>query len=360
MEFDIQTVLWIVLIIVGILGLIFAFSKKQKINNFNKWIFVVPLFAVVAVLGLYNLGYLEEWGFLTGTLAVSPPTPGATNIPQEGVCANGFTLVDNACVCLTTDGSTTVTMSAVDEYTTAAVGGSHKYRINGNPSSIVADGGTFTASPGDSLEILWANESTTGYFNKIEKVVVPCAGTRTFSSNLVSNGTLTMKFYNTDDNKIDGLSVNQSLSAGDTKTLKATFEGQYQKAYPYGFVAVIEYNKSSMDDVILQDSNGVELSKQTIPQSFSMTYGIDSASKGFLVSPQISSSDLNLKVVIDVDDSVSPGAAAADDIKLKLYSRQNYVDDKNGGVYVGPSAEDEYNVLVRDSNEAISGTLYVE
>ena len=73
--------------------------------------------------------------------------------------AGGQVVVQGGTQCGVED--TTVTLSALNAYTAAAVGGRHVYRVNGGPVTGVADAGTFTASPGDVIQVLWANGTST-------------------------------------------------------------------------------------------------------------------------------------------------------------------------------------------------------
>ena len=81
---------------------------------------------------------------------------------------------------------TTVTLSAINKYNATSTGGTHRYRVNGDPALTVSDAGSFTASPGDSLEILWYNaDSDRLYFSDVTSEVIPCRGTKTYSNEFI-------------------------------------------------------------------------------------------------------------------------------------------------------------------------------
>lgn len=247
---------------------------------------------------------------------------------------------------------TTITLSGINKYTSAASSGTHKYRINGAPALTVSDAGTFTASPGDKLEILWMSEGNT-YYGEVSNEVVPCLGTKTFSKELVSNGTLTIEVYNEEGNLIstDGVN-NETLAAGDVVTLNSKIKGTYQKGMSLGGVLVVEYNKTSIDDVIVEFGG----SKVSVPPVYSITFGSDASTKAYSIPSILSNQILEGKITIDADDTNNP-AVTANDVKLKLYINDYYVDDLNGGAFSGPAVIDE-NDAATQTNVATS-TIYV-
>jgi hypothetical protein len=258
--------------------------------------------------------------------------------------------------CLTAD-TTTITLSAQDKYLTTSTGGYHRYSINGNPALTVANAGTFSASPGDKINVLWMNGTKPGYFSSVSDFIVPCSGTFTEKADLIANQTVTVRFFNSNGDLINGVGTgNQSLSAGDIKNVKTEIEGTYQKGFPYGFVAVVEFNKTSIDDVQLT-SGGVELPSASVPQSHASTLGTESARKAYLISEINSNAKLELTTVIDADDTTTP-VDDGSDVFLSLFPRNYFVNDKNGGAYEGPSAEDEYNAVTRTGQ--IASTLNVD
>lgn len=257
-------------------------------------------------------------------------------------------VVDGKCVGIE---DTTVTLSASDKFTSVATGGTHKYKINGNPALTVSDTGTFTASPGDKVQILWFNGSLSGaYYSDLDEVVVPCSGTKTFSKQLVANGTGTIEVFNEEGNLITTTGENETLSAGDVVTLTAKIKGAYQKGYPYGGVVIVEYNKSEIDDVIV-DFGG---SKVSTPASYTITFGATSSTVAYSVPAILSNQIISGSVVIDADDVNNPTDDAGD-IILKFQPNNYYVNEDNGGAFEGPSIDDEKNV--RTYNSEIGFTI---
>lgn len=328
---------WIALVFALVFG-IFAFRSYKvsgkTVAGMNKTLVIfVSVALVIGALYMSNVGTLMGMApafSIGGTGVETPATQDGGGVPAG---------------CYTATSGTSVTLAASDEYTSAAVAGTHRYRVNGGAALTVADAGSFTASPGDKLQVLWTNANLTNYFAAVDNLLVPCSPTYQPVKTLARNGTITTRVWNTDGDLIANAAVNQTLVAGDIKTLKMEIEGAYQRGLPYGVVAVFEYNKTSLDDVILQ-SNGVEIPSTSIPQSDSPILGVESARKGYLI-PAISSNAIQTyAVTIDADDTFNP-TGTLDNIAIRYYARSYFINDKNGGSFDGPSAEDETNSLVR-------------
>ncbi len=334
-----------VLIAIGLLVVIVGVAKKMKKSSRKTWFFfgaTVGIIGLVAMSGAVSqLAGLNQNINFGSTLTISPEDQGL-NVDVTG-CDLGT--------------KTTVTLSATDKYTSLPVGGYHRYRINGAPAVDIADQGTFTASPGDKITVLWNNATTTGYYSSVGTYTVPCAGAKTFYTESANNGTLSSSLKDSDDVTIDGSANNQTLSAGDVKDVSMKLSGQYEKDFTYGFVAVVEYNNTAIDNVILSTESGTELSSATVLQSYASTYGTVSSKKAYLVPAILSNADLRLKVTIDADDSVDPSVGTAN-VLVELYPENYFINEKNGGAFEGPAGEDEDNTLTRAGG--FLETIYVD
>jgi len=238
---------------------------------------------------------------------------------------------------------TTVTLSAIDKFTAVATGGTHRYKINGAPAQTVSDAGTFTASPGDTLQVLWGNGSETisEYYNDVTNEVIPCSGTKIFSNELLQNGSITIDVFNEDGNRIDR-NNNESLAAGDVVTLSAKLRGQFQRG-TLGGVIVCEYNSSAYDDCIV-DFGGVEVN---VPSIYIITNTL-SRTKAYSIPAVISTDILQGTVTIDVDDSINPVAAASALVNLTYYAADYFINEDTGASYDGPAVEDEDDVQTKE------------
>lgn len=319
-------------------------SKEKKRRFMFGWIGIVLI--VVSLIGAFTVPALGTTIQIGG-----PASPLAGGVQTTKTCPDGSViLVTQTCpsggttICAVED--TTVTLSAQDKYTSVASGGNHRYRIDGSPAKTVADAGTLTASPTDIMNLLWVNESKTGYFASPQVVTVTCKGTETFSTLVSKNGTLSIKVLDQDAGDLISDSNAETLAAGDVVDLKMTLQGDYKNDFPYGFVAVIELNKTAMDSVILL-KDGIELQKASVPQADAPSLaGASTQRLAYIVPEVISNKEYTYTVHLDADDAVNPESASGN-VTVKFYPRTYYIDDKNGGIYAGPAAEDEENVVTR-------------
>lgn len=306
------------LILAGILLAVGAMTKK---SSSRKQMFTVAF--VIGAVGLLPVVMPGTIPFLEGEIGFGG-TAAITTVQQtpSGICA-----VED----------TTVTLSAVDKYTASATGGTHRYRVNGAPALTVSDAGTFTASPGDSVEILWMN-STQGnsYIGKVDKVTVPCAGTKTFSTDLYQNKTLTFEVFNEEGNLVVDDTENETISAGDVVTLRMVLKGTHQGGFPYGGLIVVEYNSTAYDDVSLLAFGGSEVE---VPFSHTLL-GTAYKAKAYSIPPILSNKILDESIVIEADDTVDPTATGGD-INMTWFTYDYYVNNDNGGSFDGPDAENQ-------------------
>ncbi len=304
-----------------------------------EWIALVAV--VLLLLGIFQKGKTKEQGkmFLgigAAGLALVFLAPGL--LTGGTLSTTGGGLVTQSVVgCNVED--TTVTLSAVDEFTAVSAGTTHRYRIDNNPALTVSNAGTLTASPGDSIEILWGNESDAAYYGAVSTEVIPCSGTFTFSQDLQQNGTLTIEVFNEEGNLIDAAGENETLGVGDVVTLTANLKGQFQRGFPFGGVMIVEFNgtgaTSVIDDVIV-DFGGSEV---PIPSFYVITLGTNSRTKAYSI-PSISSNEiLRGSITIDADDSNNP--LDVGDPVLTFVPNDFFVDGDQGGAFSGPATEDE-------------------
>ena len=153
----------------------------------------------------------------------------------------------------------TITFSAKDIADDSInVNGNHQYRIcnaGGGCGSLktVANLGTDTASPKDTLEVLFGQGNATGfnvYLNNYRTFVVPDKGTFEATDSLWRNGTITIEVFNEEGNLIDTAVENETLGAGDAPTLAHKIKGTKDRGqYALGGCLIVEYNQSDYDDV---------------------------------------------------------------------------------------------------------------
>lgn len=327
----------------AILFVVGALTKASKTRKKMFTIgFIVGAIGLIPVVLPGTIPFLDnEIDFGGSSLAISSGGGGLVN--SFGVCPPGQQVED-----------TTVTLSAVDKYTSASTGGTHRYMLNGAPALTVANGGTFTASPGDKYKILWTNGTEGSYSSAVSEGTIPCVGTYTIAEDLIANGStgLTIEVFNEEGNLIDSANENETLAAGDVVTLEAKLKGQYQKGYPYGGVMVVEFNgtgaNSNMDDVII-DFGGTEVN---VPSFYVIVYGAASKTKAYSIPPILSNQILEGTIVLDADDTNNPEADSHP--RLNFYPYDYYIDEKDGGMFKGPSVEDENGNQVKGLNHSFT------
>lgn len=326
-------------LIVGIVGVItlviWATTSKRKKDKRKmlSWIWVIGLGAFL-VGGFANVPFLTDQIDLGDTFSAAPSGVNQGGLPEGTVCA-----VED----------TTVTLSSIDAYTAAATGGTHRYKVNGAPALTVSNAGTFTASPGDKLSILWLNgsESTANYFSEVSEYVIPCAGTKTFSSELYQNGSFNIRIFNEEGNLLDSSGENETLGTGDVVNLDMDLQGQYQRAYHHGLIVVAEYDKNNYTDVQVQ-LGGMEVD---VPNVFAST-NTSWTAKAYTIPPLIGNDRVSGTLYIEVDSSANPTAIA--DILLTFYPQDYFVNDDTGGSFDGPAPEDEDDTATRSGTETFT------
>lgn len=232
---------WI-LAIAGIVALIFAFRvnarKEKMVAGVGKGMVVLGVGAfAIGALYLSGLGGLITEQLETPLAVVETVTVTTSTSPSASPTVGGK--------CLGIE-DTTVTLSAINEFTTAATGGTHRYRVNKAAPKTVSDTGTFTASPGDNLEILFENGTATSTtFSVLRNEVIPCSGTVEYTARIPLNGTMTVEVFNEEGDLISS-TANESLEAGDVVTLESKLKSTYERGFPYGGVITAEYNSTFM------------------------------------------------------------------------------------------------------------------
>jgi len=300
--------------------------KERKVAGFPK-MGVAVILAVLAV-GLFAMqgGYLGQVG-LNPLSSVGVPSVDTPQLDDNLQCPPG------------SPEDTTVTLSAVDKYTSVATGGSHRYKINGAPALTVANAGTFTASPGDTLEILWFNATSGAYLSDRSVEVIPCnAGTKTFSRELYANATVTVNVFNSAGNQIDGNTINETIGAGDAKALQGEISASNKAGFSHGGVVTVEYNDTEFDEVTLTSGTFGLSSRGGNPTVHKLT-SVDNTAVSYNADALIGSGIKTFTVNYDADDTVNPGTTS--DIVITWRPNNYFINEDTAGSFDGPAVEDE-------------------
>lgn len=322
---------------VAIIGLVVAvlaglFGKDKNIRTKTQWIF--GMIAVASVLLMFaGVAFLDQptGNFLGGTgstLDIGGESDGA--IVSSGICPPGKQVED-----------TTVTLAAKDKFTSGASGGRHTYRVGDNGViKDIADAGSFTASPGDKLQILWGNGSyTTGnYFSQYQELNVPCQGTYEPVAELVQNGTLTFEVFNEEGNLIDTTGENETLANGDVVTLTSNLKGTFQRGFPLGGVMVVEYDPTYYDKITVDFGDTVTA---TTPSYYSRS-NTNNATVAYNIPAILGTNALGGTITIDVNDNNNPAqSGGSQDVFLTFVPKNYFIDEDNGGSFNNIGVQDE-------------------
>lgn len=327
------TITWAVaLLAIGLIVLVGAQMSKGRAQTRKTWTWIGVGGLVIGFIA-YS-GMVAQLDFLNDPLTGGEGTPVGDSI----ILTTASSQTTSGGICAVED--TTVTLSATNKYTQAATGGTHRYRVNGAPALTVSDAGTFTASPGDRLEILFMNATSGTYFSELQNVVVPCVGTKTISASIPQNGTLTYDIFNEEGNLFSANAGvnNESLAAEDMVTLEAKLKGTFERGLPYGGVMVVEMNKTVVEDVIVKFNN-VENEVST-PSVYDIQHGADSRTRSYEVPTVESNEIIQSSFTIDAA-ATDPTAIDANDIHITIYANDYYVNEETGGSIEGPSSGDE-------------------
>lgn len=306
---------------------------KTKMKKQTRQIAGLIGIAGIAVGILAIGGILPAFSGLNTPLAAAPTiTPGEpVRVPPIGKCPPGS--VEDV----------TVKLSAINAYTGAATGGTHRYKINDGAAQTVSDAGTFTTSAGATLDILWGNgASTDTNYSDVSTVILSCdEGAPIITRKLYENTTLTLDVFNENGNLI--ATENETVGAGDVVTLVAKLRAAYQKAAPYGGVMVVEYNNSRIDDVII--NLGGQLTN--VPNAYTRVAPDDTNVRTLAYTfPPIYDTEVK-EGTITIDFGSTDTAAMEAITPITIYTNNYYVDEKAGGAFAGPAPEDEDRALTQ-------------
>lgn len=335
--------------IIGILALIVMaialFMKSKKSIKVAKAFAIIGVIGVIFFIPAVSTFLASSVPFLGNELNIQTQAIGEGEVPgietETGDCTNGFIKIDGKCQCIGVE-DTTVILSALNHDTNLATGGTHRYQINGNPALTLSNAGSFTASPGDSIRVLWMNGSETdsNYFSEVSTEVVPCKGTATFSKSVYSNGTVSFDVLNEEGDTISGNSINETVSNGDVIDLETKIKTQYQKAQEYGGVIVFEYPSAMLDDVVFNGQSPI-----TTPNYYHVNNG-SQTTRTYAVAPFFGTTVVPGTLHIDVDDTRDPTGVPTDVINWTYYPNDYFINEKAGASWE-VSYQDEDSVQTK-------------
>lgn len=337
------------LLIAGIIGVIISQAAIKKAGTRKLWTWLsIGGLAIGAVAML-----VPQLTFLAGLNTPVGSFGGTQTLAVQTTITPGIRPV----ACAVED--TTVTFSAKDAYSSLAYSGQHAYRVDGGPIRRVSNLGTDVLSPNNKLSILFGNATlsalSSSYFSKTEDFVIPCEGTFEATALLVQNGTTVLDVFNEEGDLITNTSIRaatiETLGAGDVVTLVAKIRGQFEREFPYGLIAIVEFDQGQYDDVII-DFGG---QKTSVPVAFSPVFR-NNRTVAYTIPALKSNAVLNGNIVIDSHNSNNPGGATNSNEtgvpRVVLRALNYYVNEETGETFSGPAVEDEDEVFTHThSNE---------
>ncbi|MBU0893908.1 MAG: hypothetical protein KKB88_00525 [Nanoarchaeota archaeon] len=325
---NIGSAIGVVALVIMVIALFMKSKKSIKVAKVSAIFGVIGVLLLIPVVSTFLIGSVP---FLGNDLNLQTQAIGDTTTGEiPATTQNGVTL------CAVED--TTVVLSALNKETSIATGGTHRYKINGDPVLTVSNAGSFTASPGDKISILWMNGSETdsNYFSEISNEVVPCKGTKTFTKNIYSNGTVTFEVFNEENDLISGNTINETVSNGDVVDLDVKIKTQYQKAQEYGGIIVFEYASAMLDDVVLNLGGN----KVSTPEYYHVNNG-SQTTRAYSVPAFFGTTNVLGTLHIDVDDSRDPTGVPTDVINWTYYSNDYFINEDTGASWeLGVQDED--------------------
>jgi len=331
---------YIIAVILALAGAYCLFKKDKKDKKKVMMILGVVLLAGAAFAGAWQYGLLANYGILPiGVIAIPGTGVSLSTAPTSTGTITG------ACVGVE---DTTVTWSWVNKYTSAAGGGTHRYRVSTDggttfgPATTVSDLGTATLSPGNVVQTLFGNATDGTYFGVLTQEVIPCKGTYTLDAQAVANGSLTINVFNEEGNLIDSSGENETIGAGDAVNLKVEVQASNKKGFPYGGVFIVEVNGTSVDE------EDTELTFQDLPirklssnPSVQTVATVDSRQISFEVGAFEGTALHTGSLYLKADDTYDPTDAV--DPKIVFLPYDYYTNEDNGGAFEGPAVQDEVN-----------------
>lgn len=251
-----------------------------------------------------------------------------------------------------TDSSVTVTFSAVDKYDqNIRCLGNHQYSIQGsdgtwNPFVAVANDGTASLGPGTPIRIAWCDANSTAgvtrSFIDVKQTVVGNKATTISFKEAVRNGSLTTRFYNENNDRIQG-TTNYTFGAGDVKTVNGDIESQFERGMPHGGIAVVEFNGSAYDLEGMALTIDGQRKAVPVPTFYSLANANNKA-KAYEVPVILSSGTHQFQVQVDVDDTYNPNTGLGDNIIVTVYPKNWDFNSETGDYRLG--VEDENGAAI--------------
>ena len=299
MDIDSTTLIWVAAAVLGIIGILIAMSKKQKVMNTNKWFLALPILLLAVGFSAYNMGYLDEW--------ISQPQ---SVIRSGGSIAGGGISISGAC-----NYQPTGSYSAKDKFSSISIAGTSYYKPSGLPATTTA---ASNLNKGTQYTYWVDNESS-----YVQPVTINAdCGVNSFSADAWQNSSATVTGYDTVNHQsiADG-AYNSSMGANALANLEITYQGTAKySAAPFGGVLVLEYN-DTMSSVTCNGDYITESNPYHVTYSPSST---STTSKQYAFTTGLDDGSGNRRV-INCQFKNGATAATTSPVYVKFYSADYYV-----------------------------------
>ncbi len=312
-------------------------NKKAEMGTMG-WIFIIGAIAII----LTQTTWIQD---VIGGISTTPSTPSTPSTPATvvGNCPPGVAI-----------DTTTVTLNAEDAYNSGTAMDMNAYSLTGpnGPWTNLADGSSLTASPGNSLSIMWQRNGTA--YAIPETITVPCDGSKTLTKLVYRQHTnLTYKVFNDDDGLLNSVAtgVNESMAALDEVNLDSSVIGTSERGMPYGATVVCAYNTTySFDDI---EISGVGIVSGAATPTQYVSEGSGWSAEAYKFPPILGNEKKNFIVMINADDTVGPLTHTADQIRCQTFDWEYFQTD-SGAWAIGPEDTDDSSDVGNSENVRFS------
>lgn len=237
-----------------------------------------------------------------------------------------------------------MTVRTPDIYGGAAITSKNLYRQQGDSSwTEVAGAATFTADPGDVVDIVFgigATDDDDEPYGCKYTYTVPCKSNPTLSATVCAGGgmvdydldtSLTVRAYDPEDGNVIALTSNEmDIDNGDVFNIKTEWQSSFEEDYGNrwcgcGNILTIKYNTTQYTNFYATDLNGNKYPGVSTPTLHSATAGY--SAKSFEV-PTLKSNKLwNFYLVADASGSGKDPDGGVSNVTVSLYDSNWYQDN---------------------------------
>lgn len=245
--------------------------EVENVAKNNTILTIVIVIAAVFLLSGGNLGGITNF--------LKAPTTTTTTVSQTGGEIKTTGTLDLSCPDKTQGVTMTVgPMTRRGRASTSVSSESVWVYVNGveTDSVPIVSATTRTVSPGDSVELIYAANSS-GYYAAKQTFTAPCNPFRSAdpaldpnkASQIMQNGSFTSRVFNNDDGDLNAVGDNESITSGENLQFRVEHNIPADQAWsPFGnWITVLDMNSTDFDedDTEIIQNDGTTAKKVTVP-----------------------------------------------------------------------------------------------